>query len=153
MVHNTAILGNIWCTKTLIDVHNTAKLGNKWCTKTLIEVHNNAKLGNIRCTKTLIEVHNTAKLGNIGCTKTLIEVHNTAKLVKKWFTKTFVKLEMEMGQICDVKRSWALSLCLLISGLYHLLPLDVSAHFFNSHLVMPNVSDEVKQNFFLAQTK
>ena len=102
-------------------------------------------------TKTLIDVHNTVILGNIWCTKTLIEVHNTAKLVKKWFTKTFVKLEMEMGQICDVKRSWALSLCLLISGLYHLLPLDVSAHFFNSHLVMPNEVKQKTKN--LAQTK
>ena len=51
---------------------------------------------------------------------------------------------MGLEQIFDVNSSWARTLCLLNSGRFHLLPLDVSVHILYSHLVMSNFSDKVK---------
>ena len=41
-----------------------------------------------------------------------------------------------LEQIWDVNRSWALALCLLNSGHFHLLPLDISAHILYLQLVL-----------------
>ena len=69
---------------------------------------------------------------------------------KKCFIETVVPLERcvatendlmalliyETWMFFYVNSSWALTLCLLKSDRFHLLPIDVSAHILYSHLVM-----------------
>ena len=65
---------------------------------------------------------------------------------RKLFDRPLKKWGLE--QVFHVNISWALTLCLLNTGRFHLLPLDVSAHILYSRLVMSNLSNYYYYFFF-----